>query len=301
MILNELNLILIISIIIVITIANMVYIKKRISKPFDYLINQMKNKSAIDIKQLHNNFEFEKVSQLYDELRKMQIEIESQNRQLQRDNRDFILSSIHQLKTPLSAIVMNLELLEMCNENDALEEYIEQIKASVDMLNLNSEELVYLSMKEDVVYKTQQINISEIAEKRVLFFKQIALANEKQICANIEKDIVIDMSPIELERLLDNNISNAIKYSNQNSEIKVSLREEDRTIILSFTSLGKEIKEPSKLFEKGYRESKNRDGHGLGLYIIKSICDKYRVVIDLESKQGVTIFKYILQKPSNVT
>lgn len=301
MILNELNLILIISIIIVITIANMVYIKKRISQPFDYLINQMKNKSAIDIKQLHNNFEFEKVSQLYDELRKMQIEIESQNRQLQRDNRDFILSSIHQLKTPLSAMVMNLELLEMANKDATLEEYINQIKASIDMLNLNSEELTYLSMKDDVVYKTKRIDISEMIEKRVDFFRQIALANEKHINIAIEKNIAIDMSPIEFERLVDNNISNTIKYSNQNSEIEVSLREEDKTIILSFTSLGKEIKEPSKLFEKGYRESKNRDGHGLGLYIIKSICDKYTIDIDLQSKQGVTVFKYILQKTSNVT
>ncbi len=301
MIQSETDLILIIVAIVFIAILNIIYIRNRISKPFDYLIKQMKNKDAIDIKQLYNNFEFEKVSQVYDGLRKMQLEIEAKNKQLKRDNKDFILSSIHQLKTPLSAIVMNLELLEMSDVDKKHQDYIDQIKASVDMLNLNSEELVYLSMKDDVKYKQNKINISTVLEDRTNFFKQIAVANEKKILTDIEDGIFITINNTEFERLVDNNISNAIKYSNQNTNINISLKKDADNIILTFESSGKEIKEHLKLFDKGYRESKDKDGYGLGLYIIKSICDKYKIKIDLKSKQSVTTFRYIWSKGVNVT
>ena len=301
MIQSETDLILIIVAIVFIAILNIIYIRNRISKPFDYLIKQMKNKDAIDIKQLYNNFEFEKVSQVYDGLRKMQLEIEAKNKQLKRDNKDFILSSIHQLKTPLSAIVMNLELLEMSDVDKKHQDYIDQIKASVDMLNLNSEELVYLSMKDDVKYKQNKINISTVLEDRTNFFKQIAVANEKKILTDIEDGIFITINNTEFERLVDNNISNAIKYSNQNTNINISLKKDADNIILTFESSGKEIKEHLKLFDKGYRESKDKDGYGLGLYIIKSICDKYKIKIDLKSKQSITTFRYIWSKGVNVT
>ena len=301
MIQSETDLILIIVAIVFIAILNIIYIRNRISKPFDYLIKQMKNKDAIDIKQLYNNFEFEKVSQVYDGLRKMQLEIEAKNKQLKRDNKDFILSSIHQLKTPLSAIVMNLELLEMSDVDKKHQDYIDQIKASVDMLNLNSEELVYLSMKDDVKYKQNKINISTVLEDRTNFFKQIALANEKKILTDIEDGVFITINNTEFERLVDNNISNAIKYSNQNTNINISLKKDSDNIILTFESSGKEIKEHLKLFDKGYRESKDKDGYGLGLYIIKSICDKYQIKINLKSKQSVTTFRYIWSNGVNVT
>ena len=298
---NEFDLVSIILFIVFIAILNILYIRYRISKPFDYLLQQMKNKDAIDIKQLHNNFEFEKVSQLYEELRKMQLEIEAKNEQLKVDNKDFILSSIHQLKTPLSAILMNIELLEMTNKADNLQEFISQIKASVDMLNLNSQELVYLSMKDDVEYKITKVAISKLLKERVTFFTQIALAHENSFLIDIEEDILIDINHIEFERLVDNNLSNAIKYSHQNTKIKVILKKNKDAVVLSFESVGKEIENHQKLFDKGYRESKNKDGYGLGLYIIKSICDKYKIKIDLKSKQSVTIFEYVWSNRLNVT
>ena len=285
--------VLLILFIVLMTLANIYYIRYKISKPFDYLVKQMKNKEPIDPKKLHNTFEFERVSQLYDELRKMQLLIEAKNKELKKDNKDFILSSIHQLKTPLSAIMMNIELLEMHTQDEKLQEYINQVKAAVDMLNLNSEELVYLSMQKDIDYKVSRVNLTQVLQERINFFHHIATANEKEIAANIDRDIFISMNPIELERLIDNNISNAIKYSDPKSTITITLTQDSNQTLLSFESQGKTIKNDQKLFEKGYRESEDKNGYGLGLYIIKSICDKYEIMIDLKSKQNVTLFQYI--------
>ena len=295
------ELIVIIGLIVFITFLNILYIKYKISKPFDYLIHQIKNKENIDVDKLYKNAEFEKVSELYTELRNIQIEIENKNKQLKNENKDFILSSIHQLKTPLSAILMNVELLEMSNLSEDSYEYIKQIKASIDLLNLNSEELVYLNMKGNFDYKSTKIDISKILKSRISFFNQIASVHQKKIICDIEDEIVVDINNIEFERVVDNNISNAIKYSNLDSEINIVLKKEHNQILLSFKSVGKEIEEPSKLFEKGYRESKNKDGYGLGLYIIKSICDKYNINIELKCDNKVTLFTYIVKNNVDVT
>ncbi len=287
------ELVIIIEFIVVLAVINILYIRYRISKPFNYLLKQMKDREIVDEKKLYNNFEFIKVSRLYDELIKLQKEIENKNKQLKMDNKEFILSSIHQLKTPLSVILMNVELLEMKINDESLKEFINEIKASIDTLNLNSQELVYLSLMDDFEYKPTQVNISEIVKERVVFFKQIALSNKKQIELDIENGCIVEINATEFERLVDNNISNAIKYGEQKTTIEISLKKlQNDKLELSFTSYGKEIQNPSKLFEKGYRESKNKDGYGLGLHIIKTICDKYDIDINIQSKEKQTEFKY---------
>ncbi|MBN2782638.1 MAG: HAMP domain-containing histidine kinase [Campylobacterales bacterium] len=292
---SEIELALIILVIVVFTIFMIIYIKNTISKPFDYLIRQMENKDDVDIAQLHGNFEYEKISYLYDGLRKMQQEIEAKNKQLKSDNKDFILSSVHQLKTPLSAIVMNLELLEMSGVYENSKEFIEQIKSSVDMLDLNFEELVYLSLRDDVEYKVKQTDISELLRQRVEFFKQIASSNDKELVLDIDDALEVQINSVEFERLVDNNISNAIKYADVGTKVKIYLKADGDKFLLKFESTGKEIKEPLKLFEKGYRESKKNDGYGLGLYIIKTICDKYDIKIEIVSKNGKNIFSYTIK------
>jgi signal transduction histidine kinase len=283
-----------IVIIILVTILSIIYIRNKISKPFNYLIQQIENKDIIDKSKLNQIFEYEKVSYLYERLRDMQIDIENKNQKLKGDNKDFIISSIHQLKTPLSAISMNLELMEMHDYDPCLQEYIDQIKASIDMLNLNSEELAYLSIKDDVEYKIKQLDISQAIKERYQFFEQIASSNEKKIKLNIEDNITININDIEFERFIDNNISNAIKYSRLNSTIEINLSQKEKDIEVSFISDGKAIKEPKKVFNKYYRESKDQNGYGLGLYIIKTICDKYNIKIEVFSYNNKNIFKYSL-------
>ncbi len=291
---NTIVLLSIIILIIIITIFVILYTKKTIENPFNYIVQQIENNQPIDTSYLYKNFEYEKISSLYESLRKLQLSIEEKNLQLEANNKEFILSSIHQLKTPLGAISMNLELLEMVKVDENQKEFIEQIKSAVDTLNINAEELAYLSMKDEIVYTKENINLSSVLNQRVEYFKSIVNANDRNINLIKNDDIFYEINANEFERLIDNNISNAIKYSNVNSIIDISLKKDDNKIVLQFQNNGKNIKEPSRLFEKGYRESDNRDGYGLGLYIIKSICDKYDIKIEVISKNNQNIFRYVI-------
>ena len=98
------------------------------------------------------------------------------------------------------------------------------------------------------------------------------------------------MGKIELNRLVDNNISNAIKYSYIDSTIIISLRNN----VLEFISNGNEIQNPKRIFKKYAREDKTTGGHGLGLAIVSDICKKYGFKIEVTSKDNINSFKYFL-------
>jgi signal transduction histidine kinase len=109
----------------------------------------------------------------------------------------------------------------------------------------------------------------------------------------------VDISRVELTRLIDNNLSNAIKYSSQNSTIVVVLSENR----LSFSNLGKPIENHKTIFDKYVRENSVIGGHGLGLSIVKEIAKNNFISINLTSTLdgGGTKFLYIFKCHTNDT
>ena len=86
-----------------------------------------------------------------------------------------------------------------------------------------------------------------------------------------------------LYRIIDNNISNAIKYSKDNSNINISLEKKESFIQLIFKDEGVGIKDTSKIFERYYRGDKITGGFGIGLSIVKNICIKNKIQIEVNS------------------
>ena len=85
-----------------------------------------------------------------------------------------------------------------------------------------------------------------------------------------------------------NNISNAIKYSEIDTTIKIILEGN----ILKFISKGDKIKDKDAIFKRYIRENQSLGGHGIGLSIVKDICDKYDIKIEVISLNGENIFSY---------
>ena len=102
------------------------------------------------------------------------------------------------------------------------------------------------------------------------------------------------MNDTELERLIDNNLSNAIKHSYDKSEIEIVLEKNHSEIILQFISKGKGIRDIAKIFDKNYTESYHAKRNlGLGLNMVKSICEKSHINYSVHSKDETNIFTYI--------
>lgn len=197
----------------------------------------------------------------------------------------FIEHSVHEIKTPLSVIKLNNQLREKKLGKD---KYSQKIEAAVKTLQNSYEDMSYLHTKNNIVYKIENLNIAEHLKQRINFFNSIALSQSRKLVLKINDNSIIQISKIEIDRLIDNNLSNAIKYSYINSDIQIEL---DKNI-LNIISSGDEIKDVDKIFIKYTRENHIKGGHGLGLSIVKSICMKYNISIKVTSSNNKNIFSY---------
>ncbi len=102
-------------------------------------------------------------------------------------------------------------------------------------------------------------------EERIDFFSEIARGNQHNILVEIQNDLWFYFSPEELQRIIDNNLSNAIKYANKGTDIKVRLEDEDQEIVLKFLSVSPKIEDTERIFKAYERENDVRGGFGLGL------------------------------------
>jgi signal transduction histidine kinase len=137
-------------------------------------------------------------------------------------------------------------------------------------------------------YDTKEIRVEEFLKRRVEFFEPLFKAHNKRINLEIKNTLLIKISEIELERLIDNNLSNALKYAEKNSTIRVVV-DKDR---LLFITKSIKIFNKKRVFENYYREDKLKGGFGIGLFIVKNIAKKYKIDIELKSDNEQTIFIY---------
>lgn len=103
------------------------------------------------------------------------------------------------------------------------------------------------------------------------------------------------MNEEELQRVIDNNLSNSIKYANKGTNIMISL-EEDKQIVLKFITQSPKIEDTERIFKAFERENKVRGGFGLGLEIVSSIASKENIKIIVESNDAKTVFSYFFKK-----
>lgn len=204
---------------------------------------------------------------------------------------EFLKDAMHELKTPLGVARINVDMLAMKLKND---KNILRVKSALKNMTIVYEDLEYYMQQYEVKNIKTLINFSNFLEKRVEFFKDLAISRNILFHKDIEANIEIKFNEIELYRIIDNNLSNAIKYSKNDSNIYISLKKEENTLILSFKDEGIGIKDTSVIFERYYRGDNITGGFGIGLSIVKDICSKNKIKIELisEEKKG-SIFRYI--------
>jgi len=174
--------------------------------------------------------------------------------------------------------------------------YVTQINSAISMLSNAYEDLSYIISNDTMEYKPIDIDLTHFLQERIHFFEVIAQANEKTIYATIANDIRIMMNDTELERLIDNNISNAIKHSNEKSQIKIVLVKTNAEPILKFISNGKNINNVSMIFDRNYTETHSaKRSLGLGLSMVKTICEKNSIDYSASSEEGINTFTYIFK------
>lgn len=194
---------------------------------------------------------------------------------------DFLKDAMHELKTPIGVARINADMLQLRLKND---KYILRIKSALKNMTVIYEDLEYYMQQNVVKDEKRNIDFSNFLEKRVEFFNDLAVSKNIKIENTIEKNIMINFNEIELFRIIDNNISNAIKYSKDSSKISVVLENKGEGLRLIFTDEGIGINDTKKIFERYYRGDKITGGFGIGLSIVKNICQKNKIKIEVYSE-----------------
>jgi len=204
--------------------------------------------------------------------------------------KNFLKYAVHETNTPLSVIMSNVELFEM---EFGKNRYLSNIEVAMKNIFSIYDDLSYLVKKDQLLYKIQILDIVDFVRSRIDFFSQNAnLARSKFVFSFEEPEILISFIETKLQRIIDNNLTNAIKYTLENKDIFVSLKQTATKVIFTISSHSSVIQRPDKIFEEYYREEQTQEGFGLGLNLVKRICDEEDVGIKLESTEELTTFTY---------
>ncbi len=209
--------------------------------------------------------------------------------QLNRYLRTFFNDAMHELKTPLGVMQLNLETLRNREESKVLR----RLYNSMQSMILIYEDIEYHIKHTHVDYQSEKIDASYFLRNRVEVFRDLAKVKEIVIEEEIAGDITLMINRIELQRIIDNTLSNAIKYSEKRRKIFVRLFRKDAKTVLSIEDQGVGIKNVKKIFERYRREDTVKGGFGIGLSIVKHICDKNHIEISVTtSPQKGSTFTY---------
>ena len=213
---------------------------------------------------------------------------------LLESHKQFIRYAIHETHTPLSVIMANIELFTM---NEGRNRYLAKIEAAVKNIFSIYDDLSYLVKKDQIEYPKKAIDLGEYVEKRLEFFDEVAhFSNLTFNYIPLDFPSWIQFNETKLQRVIDNNITNAIKYTKNGEEIRVGVVSDTQGCRFWIESRSQKIHDPQKIFEAYYRERKKTDGFGLGLSLVKSICDEDGVEITIHSDSELTRFEYYFKK-----
>ena len=193
----------------------------------------------------------------------------------------FFTDVMHELKTPLGIMQLNIEGLVLKYKDKRLGRTL----AALSTLATLYDDLEYLIKNKTITYTTELLNFSTFLEDRIAYFEALSASKEITICSHIEPQLYVRINRIELQRIIDNNLTNAIKYSPTQTIIEVALNADNDRLCFKVKDQGVGIKEVEKIFERHYRGDIYKGGFGIGLSIVKSICDKYGVVIEVQSEE----------------
>ena len=205
--------------------------------------------------------------------------------------KQFVSDASHELKTPLTVISTNADVLEgEIGDN----KWLNYIKSQTDRMSVLVNDLLNLTRLENSNNELERryFNLSKAIANTALPFECQAFESNKKFEVNIEDNIMLNGSEKHIKQMAAIFIDNALKYSNDGGTIQVTLKRSGERKLFSVFNTGEGIKEndTEKIFERFYRsdESRNRatGGYGLGLAIAKSVADKHKFKIHVLNQPG---------------
>jgi signal transduction histidine kinase len=221
---------------------------------------------------------------------------------------DFVSVASHQLRTPLSAIIWEIELL-LTKNNKGLSERQKKSLATINSLSCRMTRLVNDLLdvtridQKRLMLRKETIDIVDIAEKMIEDLSSLAAARNINILFNVNKKRIPKLTgdPERIKLVVENLLNNAIKYVVKRGKIEVKIVRQNSSVVFSIRDNGVGIPEEQQdqVFEKFFRSDNivkyQTEGTGLGLYIAKNIIEQTGGKIWFQSIENVgSVFSFSL-------
>ena len=200
----------------------------------------------------------------------------------------FVQDTTHELNTPISTILTNIEMLEILGKCGDSKE-MKRIEIASKTLSHIYDDLTYLKLNQEYQRHPEDVDISALLLQRLDYFSTMIEMKRLEIDLSIEPGIIKHIDPSDAIRLYDNLISNAIKYNQIGGTLAVRLSKSSFSIRDSGRGISK--KALSHIFDRFHREDDSEGGFGIGLDIVSQVARHYDYSIDIISKEkeGTTV------------
>jgi len=193
----------------------------------------------------------------------------------------FIKDTTHELNTPLSAILANIEMMNTEVMVEANRKKLNRINIAAKTVSILYKELTYITLEQEKENENEHIDIKKLVLNRVEYFDILAKSKKLEYKLKLD-DAMIFMDKRKLTRVIDNLISNAIKYNKRRGIIGITLQK--GSLSVWDTGIGIQEDNIPFLFDRFTRFNKSEGGFGVGLSIVKKIVDEYNMHIEVRSK-----------------
>lgn len=299
--------------VILLTIYLSVYIGNKLAQPIRALSNKMSNQELQNDQTLgdltaeleHEPQEIANLERSFIELsnrvkhqmfeiKEKNVELSKQNQSLEKLNKEldrFIYHTSHDLRSPLTAVLGLIEVIELYKEDD-ITEYLTHMKTSISQLDETIMQIIRFYKNQHMEVVKEIVDLNKLTHRIFDLYKFHPLMKGIEFQSDFKEVNIIHGDSYRLSIVLKNLISNAIKYSDEKKSkcfIKVSSSLINNQCVIEITDngIGMDSQTKSKVFDMFYRGPSQRNGSGLGLYIIKEALKKMDAEIKLESEKGV--------------
>tara|TARA_R110001583_G_scaffold190000_1_gene353853 strand:+ start:1957 stop:3207 length:1251 start_codon:yes stop_codon:yes gene_type:complete len=231
------------------------------------------------------------------EFRELNEVIYSLTDQIKKDYnslKEFTENASHEMQTPLAVIQSKIEILIQGNDVSSNQANIiaSISKAITKLSKLNQNLLLLAKIDNDQFLLNEKINCSQAVSDQLLFYSDFAEFNNKVLTSKINSDVALLGNKVLIDILYSNLVSNAIKHSTNIQPIRVELTSSSFTIQNSGNDPGVE---PEMLFNRFTKRSQTNDSTGLGLSIVKKICEvhdwKINYTFSADTHKLTVVFK----------
>jgi two-component system OmpR family sensor kinase len=196
----------------------------------------------------------------------------------------FIRDTTHELNTPVTTILTNIELLNKQKFEPKVQNKIDRIKVGALTVSNIYDDLVFLLLNHQLSTQNEKLLLNTIMKERLHYFDILLRAKHLNVLFEPKSDLEVVMDKKKLVRLLDNILSNAIKYTHVDTTVTVTI--EKSRLLIRDEGDGMSQAEIATIFERYSRFNASQGGFGLGYNIIYKIVQEYDLMIEIDSTVG---------------